>query len=50
MSLPDFRYRKQINDRFAVSVINAKKQVLVDLHNLLVEEALEEQQAEEKGE
>ena len=43
MSLPDFRYRQQINDRFAVSIINAKKQVLVDLHDLLVEEQLEEQ-------
>jgi hypothetical protein len=35
MSLPDFQYRQQINDRFAVSIMNAKKQVLVDLHNLL---------------
>jgi predicted transcriptional regulator len=35
MSLPDFQYRQQINDRFAVGIMNAKKQVLVDLHNLL---------------
>jgi hypothetical protein len=42
MSLPDFQYRQQINDRFAVSIMNAKKQVLVDLHNLLSEVAEEE--------
>ncbi len=38
MSLPDFQYRQQIRDRFAVSIAQAKKQVLVDLHNLLEEE------------
>lgn len=37
MSLPDFQYRQAINDRFAVSMMNAKKQILVDLHNLLSE-------------
>ncbi len=35
MSLPDFQYRQQIRDRFAVAIISAKKQVIVDLHNLL---------------
>ncbi len=35
MSLADFQYRQQIHDRFAVSIANAKKQVLVDTHNLL---------------
>ncbi len=35
MTLPDFRYRQQINDRFAVGIMNAKKQILVDEHNLL---------------
>lgn len=35
MSLPDFQYRQQIRDRFAVSIAHSKKQVLVDLHNLL---------------
>jgi len=35
MSLPDFQYRQQIRDRFAVAIMQAKKQVLVDLHNLL---------------
>jgi hypothetical protein len=35
MTLPDFRYRQQINDRFAVGIMNAKKQVLVDIHDLL---------------
>jgi hypothetical protein len=38
MSLADFQYRQQIRDRFAVSIARAKKQVLVDLHNLLAEE------------
>lgn len=35
MTLPDFQYRQQIRDRFAVSIQQAKKQVLIDLHNLL---------------
>lgn len=35
MTLPDFRYRQQINDRFAVRIMNAKKQVLIDTHGLL---------------
>lgn len=42
MSLTDFRYRQSINDRFAVGIMNAKKQVLVDVHNLLSETATEE--------
>lgn len=51
MSLNDFKYRKQINDRFAVGIINAKKQVLVDSHNLLVEqEPAEAEEQQEKGE
>ncbi|MDB5181690.1 MAG: putative transcriptional regulator [Candidatus Saccharibacteria bacterium] len=35
MTLNDFQYRKQINDRFVANIIEAKKQVLVDKHNLL---------------
>ena len=35
MSLPDFQYRQQIRDRFAVAIITAKKQIIVDIHNLL---------------
>ena len=35
MSLPDFQYRQQIRDRFAVAILSAKKQILVDVHNLL---------------
>lgn len=34
MKLPDFEYRRAIRDRFAVAVENAKKQILVDEHNL----------------
>jgi len=40
MSLPDFQYRQQIHDRFATAIAQSKKQVLVDLHNLLSEEEL----------
>ena len=39
MSLPDFRYRQQIRDRFATAIQKAKKQVLVDEQGLLTEEA-----------
>jgi predicted transcriptional regulator len=38
MSLADFRYRQQIRDRFATAIQQAKKQILVDKHNLLSEE------------
>jgi predicted transcriptional regulator len=47
MTLPDFRYRQQIRDRFAVGIQQAKKQVLVDLHNLLVEEEKAKEAEEE---
>lgn len=42
MSLQDFKYRKQIRDRFAVAILQAKKQVLIDEHNLLSEKPKEE--------
>ncbi len=35
MALPEFQYRRQINDRFLVGVLGAKHQVLVDEHGLL---------------
>jgi hypothetical protein len=38
MSLPDFQYRQQIRDRFAVAIAQSKKQVIVDIHNLLEEQ------------
>jgi hypothetical protein len=50
MSLPDFQYRQAINDRFAVGIMNAKKQVLVDLHNLLSEIAPELEAAQTAAE
>lgn len=37
MSLDDFLYRQQIRDRFATAIAESKKQVLVDVHNLLQE-------------
>ncbi len=47
MSLADFIYRQQIRDRFATSIAQSKKQILVDLHNLLGE-AESEIETEEK--
>lgn len=38
MTLPDFRYRQQIRDRFATAISQSKKQILVDNHGLLTEE------------
>jgi hypothetical protein len=35
MSMKEFTYRRQINDRFLSMVMSSKKQVLVDKHNLL---------------
>jgi predicted transcriptional regulator len=35
MSLEDFKYRQQINDRFISGIIEAKKQVVIDTENLL---------------
>lgn len=35
LSLSDFKYRSQINDRFIANILQAKKQVLVDTQNLL---------------
>jgi hypothetical protein len=35
MSLADFKYRKQINDRFITGIVDAKKQVVIDTENLL---------------
>lgn len=38
MTLGDFNYRQQINDRFLSTVMESKNQVLVDKHNLMVKE------------
>lgn len=37
MTLQDFQYRLQINDRFAVAIQNAKKQILIDTQHVLNE-------------
>lgn len=50
MSLADFRYRQQIRDRFATSIVQSKKQILVDLHNLLGEIEQESQESQEPRE
>lgn len=47
MSPADFHYRKQIRDRFVVSIQQAKKQVLVDTGNLLADTP-EQQEDKEK--
>lgn len=40
MKLNDFKYRQQIRDRFATAIQGAKKQIVVDRHNLLGEQAI----------
>lgn len=35
LSSADFDYRRQINDRFLVNVIRAKKQIIIDKNNLM---------------
>lgn len=35
LSSSDFAYRRQINDRFIITVLDSKKQVLVDKHGML---------------
>ncbi len=35
MSLAEFKYRKQVNDRFLSNVMDAKKQVIYDRHFIL---------------
>ncbi|MEI6249342.1 MAG: transcriptional regulator [bacterium] len=37
MKMSDFKYRKDVRDRFITSVLNSKKQVLIDEHNILNE-------------
>jgi hypothetical protein len=35
LSLSEFLYRKEVNDRFVNLVLGSKKQVLADKHNLV---------------
>lgn len=44
MNLNDFKYRQEIRDRFAMSILNSKKQVLVDIHGLLKETEVKEEE------
>lgn len=44
MNLDDFKYRIEIRDRFASNVLNAKKQVLVDVHGFLNNDANKEEE------
>jgi hypothetical protein len=39
MTLPEFTYRRRINDRFIVGVLGAKHQVLVDVPGVLTKPA-----------
>lgn len=50
LTMPDFQYRRQINDRFVVGVLGSKKQVLVDVNDVLAEKKpeTEEETQEEK--
>lgn len=39
MSMSDFKYRVQINDRFVANILDAKKQIIVDKNNMLAKPA-----------
>ncbi len=43
LSLPDFQYRQQIRDRFVTNIMQSKKQVVVDEHNLLTVQKTKEE-------
>lgn len=45
MSSDEFRYRRQINDRFLSTVLSSKKQVLIDKHRTLEQEKGSSKQA-----
>lgn len=46
MSKDEFVYRKQVNDRFLVTVLEARKQVILDRHHLLDDKPTEETEPE----
>lgn len=46
MTKDEFEYRKQVNDRFLLTVLDSKKQVLIDKTNLLHEAEQAEKQPE----
>lgn len=50
MSLDEFKYRQQINDRFLGLVLSSKKQVLVDKHGLLTPKPEQQKKAKQKHE
>jgi hypothetical protein len=44
MKMEDFKYRIAIKDRFALSVLGSKKQVLVDMHGIVAVETKQEEE------
>jgi hypothetical protein len=42
MNLSDFKYRKQIRDRFTQEIDKAKKQIVIDEHYLFSQSPKEE--------
>lgn len=48
MSLEEFDYRHKLNDRFLISVLESKKQVIVDKNNLLNKKAEASEEPKEK--
>jgi hypothetical protein len=46
MSLDEFKYRQQVNDRFLGTVLESKKQILVDKHRLLQSGTTDNEQGE----
>jgi hypothetical protein len=50
MELEEFKYRQQVNDRFLATVLESKKQILLDKHHLLAAEEDEQPQPESETE
>ena len=46
MAAAEFSYRRKLNDRFLVTVLESKKQILTDKNNLLAETTEPEQKEE----
>ncbi len=48
MPLDEYKYRLQVNDRFLSNVLAAKKQILIDKHNMLTPKPKEAKNSKEK--
>lgn len=50
MNKKEFEYRRQINDRFLLSVLDSKKQIIIDKAHLLVADEVESEETPEPPE